>query len=613
MKKMKTLSLLTFPLILTGTGIAFSKIGNNNQDIILQNKTKETSELIMNGHVKDFALGDYFSSIVIEDSFGNDYLYTWGNNGDGQIGNGGVDGYYDTPQLISYFPVGTEIKNIETGASMMGAVVTDSMGFDHLYTWGNNYYGQIGDGTKVDKNTPTEANFPTNGKIKDLSFGSTHSAAIFTDSIGKDHLYTWGYNYNGQLGNGSNGSSTPITNPTEIKTLPSYAALKNVEAAMNGTGIVITDDSGNDSLYMWGSNGFGQLGFNSATSTFATPNLVSLLPTGKIDNFSLGRYHSAAVVTDELGSDSLYMWGRDDQGQLGTDSTSDISRKPILVSPTTSLYHITDLSLNQDTSSVVVEDLNGNNSLYTWGDNVSGQLGTGDEMDLDLPYKVTQLPSESKYHVENGYEHVGVVATNINNNQDSFYMWGDNGSGQLGRGGTNNSNYPVEIEVMDSSVLVSTRFVEMVSKDEFIFEINSPVELEFENGVKVYNSDGIEVGIATLDEGDVVASADTFTYTYSVEIIDHEAASNTLLYWSINDGETLNLISENTYSFLPSNSKMILYSVIGVIAIILLILIIVLIFLFKNKKEKDNDSNKKIQEQLEKEQIDQRNSILDGF
>ena len=100
----------------------------------------------------------------------------------------------------------TVVKEVSLGSYHSSAIVNDGT-TDHLYTWGLNYDGQLGLGDNQDKNTPQEVTtgdfaLSEGETIKQVSLGDNHSSAIVND--GTDHLYTWGNNYNGELGLGNN-------------------------------------------------------------------------------------------------------------------------------------------------------------------------------------------------------------------------------------------------------------------------------------------------------------------------------------------------------------------------------------------------------------------------
>ena len=77
-----------------------------------------------------------------------------------------------------------------------------------LWSWGYNFYGQLGDGALVSKGVPTQVGTSTNWAS--VSADSFHTAARRTDGT----LWAWGYNFNGQLGDGTTvNKSTPVNIP----------------------------------------------------------------------------------------------------------------------------------------------------------------------------------------------------------------------------------------------------------------------------------------------------------------------------------------------------------------------------------------------------------------
>ena len=92
------------------------------------------------------------------------------------------------------------VKYVALGINHSAAITKDGS----LYMWGYNYYGELGNGTTTDRYTPVKIM----DNVASVSLGNYHSAAITKDG----YLYMWGYNYHGQLGDGTNIKSkyTPI-------------------------------------------------------------------------------------------------------------------------------------------------------------------------------------------------------------------------------------------------------------------------------------------------------------------------------------------------------------------------------------------------------------------
>ena len=123
-----------------------------------------------------------------------------------------------------------------------------------IYAWGYNYSGQLGDGTTTNRSTPIciseiSGNPLKNKKIVKIS-GGLYRNAVALDEEGK--VYTWGDNYYGQLGDGTTtNSSTPIC-ISEIEESPLKG--KKIVDIYASRGIDALDDEGN--LYIWGKNNY---------------------------------------------------------------------------------------------------------------------------------------------------------------------------------------------------------------------------------------------------------------------------------------------------------------------------------------------------------------------
>jgi hypothetical protein len=171
--------------------------------------------------------------------------------------------------------------------------------------WGENDFGQLGDGTTERKSSPVKVL----DHVVSVSLGENHSGAITEDGS----LYMWGYNYMGQLGDGT----------TEDKSSP-VKVLDHVVSVSLGEyhSGAITEDG---SLYMWGWNKEGQLGDGTKKNKL---NPVKVLDD--VVSVSLGENHSGAITKDG----SLYMWGSNFYGQLG-DGTEEDKSSPVKINTST--------------------------------------------------------------------------------------------------------------------------------------------------------------------------------------------------------------------------------------------------------------------------------------
>ncbi len=628
MKKTKLLGLITLPLVVGGAGVLFaSNMTNNNEEVIFQKELKEIKSVVNNGFIKDLSLGTNSTGIIITDAIGQDHLYTWGDNSNGQLGLGYKSDFEWFPQEVTLQDDSWKIKNIETNGYSSAVVVTDSLGYDYVYMTGLNDKGQLGNGTQSESSVFTKVSLPQSIVVKDLSLGEKHSTAIATDTLGIDHIYSWGYNSDGQLGNGSaygysnNLSKTPIDFSSQFG---SYSSIKEIESNFRTSGAIVTDNQGNDKVYIWGNNSYSQIG-NNSTYDKNKPVLLNLSNNyTRFSNLSLGWYHSGVVATDSNGNDNLYTWGSNGNGQLGLSNNSGRIGTPTKVTSIPSNQEFIDLSFGSNHSSAVTIDENGEEHAYIWGSNSSGELGNGSYNGYNFPIEISSSEN-SKYDFELGYYTSSVIVTD-SYGQTNFYLWGDNQQGQLGNGSLNNVLTPTPGGDNIDKVSLSTTFIEQVSSEEFIFEISSPAASDLSENVAVYNSNGVKVGDTTLTVNEKASKATDVVYTYNVVVTDFDNASSSELYWSVNNGETLNLISENRFEFSePNNTNVVIYSSIGIGLVILIILIIVFVVLFltkdndKEESQEDNWDQQKSKKQgknkkaREEDQRNRQNDVLDAF
>lgn len=333
----------------------------------------------------------------------NGKLFAWGFNQSGQLGNGNTINQSSPVQIgSSIFWVG--MASGQTGTNN----VTQTLGVaadGKVYSWGNNVYGQLGNTGSNDSNphpVPTQISTLTNIVNVECGYGSSY--ALGANGV----LYSWGYNNKGQLGDGTNND---IYFPVTVSVVPvgwsrvAGGELFSMALKSNGT------------LWSWGDNSFGQLGTGSSSSSL-TP--VQVLGTD-FTKFACGQSHSLAIKADG----SLWAWGKNTNGQLGIGNTDN-------------LIHSTPAQIGLGAKWVSVSCGDGysmaiqaNGTLWAWGDNSFGQLGNGTigSTPETLPVQVGSL--DNWVDVECGANFTLVIKAD-----GTLWSWGNNNSGQLGLGST---------------------------------------------------------------------------------------------------------------------------------------------------------------------------------
>jgi len=234
------------------------------------------------------------------------YVYAWGNNWTGQLGVGDA-ALRRVPTRISNF---NGVTSITTGARHTiatkdgGAVyiwgrnnignrppetpifdeaVAVSIGGRHkvtirgqeraVYTWGENWYGELGVGDRHDRNIPTQVIGLSD--IADIAAGYSYTVALTNDG----NVYAWGSNRNGQLGIGNTIAQNA---PVQIANLSGVTQI----AAGGDHTVALTE---NGYIYTWGSNAYGQLGLGLFGGAYTTPQ--------RMGNFNV--YDEGSIIVTE--------------------------------------------------------------------------------------------------------------------------------------------------------------------------------------------------------------------------------------------------------------------------------------------------------------------------
>ena len=338
-------------------------------------------------------------------------IYAWGRNTSGELGIGTTLARSNVPIAVKTTGTpmdGKVVKQVEGGGRYEGSHSIALASDGTVYTWGLNQYGQLGNNTTINSRSPVAvqaAGTPMEGKtIVQIAAGADHSLAL--DSGGA--LYAWGSNAYGQLGNGTTtNSSVPVAvkiagTPLAGKTIVQIAAGANHN-------MVLTSDG---AVYTWGWNYHGQLGNNTKTNSntiVAVQTIGTPIAGKKIVKIAAGQGHSLALTDDGM----VYTWGRNDTGQLGNNATTD-AMLPVAVTVTgTPMSNKTIVEIASGARHSLAIDSSG--KVYAWGHNGSGQLGNNSTVNALTPVAV-QAPADKNIIQVSGSGWLGASSSALTSN-----------------------------------------------------------------------------------------------------------------------------------------------------------------------------------------------------
>jgi alpha-tubulin suppressor-like RCC1 family protein len=287
----------------------------------------------------------------------NGIIYGWGLNNSGQLGNG-TNISSNTPILVDTSGVlsGKTITNVYAG--LASGYALDSTGT--LYSWGLNTYGNLGNNSLINTNTPGIVIMPSTTFVKVIA------TRYVCYALGADgNIYAWGNGINGSLGSISLGSSIPIpvdnTGVLAGKTIVNIGSCNGDSDSSSGYAI-----DNNGVVYGWGDNTFGQLS-DGTNINRPSPIVCGGAIIGKIITKISSHGTGAVYCIDNNGV--LYCCGNNDSGQLGINNN---------INQDTFVQVQTDYKfIDVDGYRLSMIGLTTENTLVACGDNNNYQLGVG--------------------------------------------------------------------------------------------------------------------------------------------------------------------------------------------------------------------------------------------
>ncbi len=296
-----------------------------------------------------------------------------------------------------------------------------------IWAWGLNNHGQLGDGTHTNSNTPVQEATHANDWV-DINCGGNHVIAIKADGT----VWAWGFNDKGQLGINVNPDTSV---PLQIGTENNWVSMG---CGVNQTYVIKADGT----LWACGSNQNGALGLGTSVPTFPTLTMVGNNHNWR--NISGGNNHVAAIQYDG----TLWTWGTNDVGQLGVGTLTVLQNlAPVQIGSATSWISV-------ETGDNSVLGLQNNGKLFAWGFNGAGQLGDGTSQNQNAP---VQIGATIKWiGMSIGQTGNSNLTHSLGVSSDGkLFAWGSNVFGQLGIGTPDSNPHPTPLLISSMTNLVN--------------------------------------------------------------------------------------------------------------------------------------------------------------
>ena len=389
--------------------------GGNTGGTLGLEDTVNRSSPVQVGSLTDWAtilVGTWFMVATKTDGS----IWSWGQ------GSGGTLGLEDTVNRSSPVQIGslTNWGAMPITSKITGAAVTTNIKTDGtLWAWGNQYKGTLGDNSEIDKSSPVQIGGAADWFANVGADNSNGGIRKINNNAGYA-LWVWGEGGAGQLGQGN---TTDTNSPIQVGTLNEWSF---VNAGTGHTHAITTDGR----LFAWGdATVYGRLGLGNTTD-YSSPIQVGNLSDWY--RISGGTSMKLALKTDG----TIWSWGYDHHGALGQGTNIQHKSSPVKIGSLTNWASI-DAGIAGSTHSAI----NTSGELFVWGRNNKGQIGDGTTITRSSPVQIGSQTDWSKTASDSNNIH-GLKTTG---KLYAWGDNSGGGGGQLGLGDTTNRSSPVQV------------------------------------------------------------------------------------------------------------------------------------------------------------------------